>query len=69
MTRYYRRRRPKREDTIKAAALALGVGVSAAAAVFYVGRLFLTREALDADTDGSGKQRGPSIRRGGSGGP
>jgi len=69
MTRYDRRRRPKRKDTIKAAALALGVGVSAAAAAFYVGRLFLTRETLGADADGGGKERGPSIRRGGPAGP
>lgn len=69
MTRYDRRRRPKQQDTIKAATLALGVGVSAAAVAYYVGRLFLTRETLGADAEGGGKERAPSIRRGGPAGP
>lgn len=63
MTRYLRSRRPDRQDTLKAVALGLGVGLVAAAATFYVGRLFLTREVLGGD----GSR--PSVERGGSAAP
>lgn len=63
MTRYLRRRRPDRQDTLKAVALGLGVGLAAGAATFYVGRLLLTREIL-----GSDESRTP-VRRRGSAGP
>ena len=80
MTRYLRRRRPEPGDTLKAAALALGVGVSAAAATFYVGRLLLTREVLGHGRDGGSRGKGvgtdgrdanprSSVRRGGAAGP
>ncbi|MFP3947599.1 MAG: hypothetical protein ACLFWG_02625 [Longimicrobiales bacterium] len=46
MTRYFRRRRPKRNDDLTAAAVGVGVGVATGAVAFYLVRLFLTREVL-----------------------
>lgn len=65
MTRFYRRRRGDRKDSLKAAAVALGVGTGVAAVTFYFTRLFLVRELLapperDERTDG-GREGGDAI--------
>ena len=49
MTRYLRRRRPDWEDTFRATALGIGIGVATGVAAFYLARLFLTREVLGDD--------------------
>lgn len=52
MTRYLRRRRPGRDENLKAAALGIGVGLAAAAGAFYLGRILLGREVLGSPDPG-----------------
>lgn len=76
MTRYFRRRRPELDDTLRAAALGLGVGAATGVVAFYFTRLFLTREVLGSDGVGYGNPAEDSVggegrrssRRGGSAG-
>lgn len=46
MTPSHRRRRPRTEDTLKAAAIAAGAAAGVAAVTFYVTRILLAREPL-----------------------